>query len=1326
MLELLSNAWKTKLKSKSNSQFENHPNFDVRKGQATLIWQGSQFVYHSLALINRELCLRLIDAGHELSIIPYEKHSFGTEMDYRFNRLATRFNSKLKKQADVHIRHQWPPNFEPPSEGHWVIFQHWEYGSLPKKWILPMKEQVDEIWVLSSFARECFSKSGIPKNKIFIVPGGVDTDKFRPDLDPLPLKTKKRFKFLFVGGTIFRKGIDILLDAYCSTFTARDDVCLVVKDMGGGSFYRGQTARQLISDIQKRNDAPEIEYLDKMMNEKEMARLYTACDCLAHPYRGEGFGLPIAEAMASGLPVIVTQYGAALDFCSDDNAYLIPASVVQLPEKRIGDQETVDLPWLAEPDLDALKKHLRHVFEHSDEATRKGQTGRSHIEANFTWDNAASKVMGRIECLLTKPIIRLEKPSIRQEKQDADFVSIIIPVNEDLSHLNQSLGSIVKHTFLPHEIIFVLEASIEKSVRNKLKRKLCKINRYRIIVHKESKGFAEGCNEGVRNSKGDYILILSPSAIVTKNWLSNMLDCLKSMSHMGVVGPMSNIRKSVQQAVGSNSISNKKIDNFAEELKLKAHYRRIPCYSINDFCMLFSRDLFDNIGGFDDKFGLEGGADTDFCLRAAMQGKSNMIAGDVYVHLKPRATQIRTKKYFKRKWNNPDLNSLFGKKLLTLRAMQDGAEAYQRDNLDKAINLFIEGIQHSPGDSRPYFNLAEILLQGHNFREAMDVMKQLPQTANMILTNEILGYCAFGTGQHQDAIQYAKNAISLNRESAPALNLLGLLALKQNNREKSVSFFKEAMAADPGYGEPHANLGKLWKKNDPEKALDYFESAFILSPNVPDILSAYHSAITQLEQYKRAEPVFESAVSAYPLNKILRYRFVDVLYRLGKLEEALKQIQESMVRFGLEEGMMAAALKIREMAGPKEIPKAKKAKKTTLSICMITKDEEAFLAKCLHGLTPIADEIIVADTGSTDQTKDIATIFGARVYDFEWSEDFSEARNFSLSKANGDWIFVVDADEVISPLDHEAFLALIQKGGGRPRAYSFTTRNYVESPNVAGWTCNDGRYTEEEKGTGWHPSPKVRLFPNEKTIHFQNPVHEIVEPSLLKNSIPIKECDVPVHHYGQLDWEDYIRKGGQYYQLGKKKLEEKGEDLGALVELATQAGGAFGKHEEAVGLWKRVLKIDPQNLKALVNMGSAHMKLGDYEAARSVSEKAVEIAPNTKDAIMNFATCEVLIGERTKSISLLEELLKKEPEFPPALALLASAYAMEGKTGEGAAPINRFREMGFACDYYLHDLAKKLVMTDSPDQARRLLQFAVKTGNGSDEINSLLEDLKDG
>jgi len=91
----------------------------------------------------------------------------------------------------------------------------------------------------------------------------------------------------------------------------------------------------------------------------------------------------------------------------------------------------------------------------------------------------------------------------------------------------------------------------------------------------------------------------------------------------------------------------------------------------------------------------------------------------------------------------------------------------------------------------------------------------------------------------------------------------------------------------------------------------------------------------------------------------------------------------------------------------------------TISLCMIVKNEEAQLADCLSSVKGIADEIIIADTGSTDSTKKIASGFTDKIFDFPWVDDFSAARNFSFSKATMDYILWLDADDVLLPEDRE-------------------------------------------------------------------------------------------------------------------------------------------------------------------------------------------------------------------------------------------------------------------------------------------------------------------
>jgi glycosyltransferase involved in cell wall biosynthesis len=157
-------------------------------------------------------------------------------------------------------------------------------------------------------------------NKVQIIPNGIDPTLFKPFGDIYPLKTQKKFKFLYVGGTIYRKGFDILLKAYLASFKNDDEVCLVVKDMGTNTFYKGQTLEEQIKQVKNVPHTPEIEYITDELTDEQMASLYRACDVFVSTYRGEGFSLPTLEAMASGLSVIVTRGGSTDDFTTEESA----------------------------------------------------------------------------------------------------------------------------------------------------------------------------------------------------------------------------------------------------------------------------------------------------------------------------------------------------------------------------------------------------------------------------------------------------------------------------------------------------------------------------------------------------------------------------------------------------------------------------------------------------------------------------------------------------------------------------------------------------------------------------------------------------------------------------------------------------------------------------------------------------------------------------------------------------------------------------------------------------------------------------------------------
>jgi len=912
------------------------------------------------------------------------------------------------------------------------------------------------------------------------------------------------------------------------------------------------------------------------------------------------------------------------------------------------------------------------------------------------------KIDGRIE-----PKLKALNPNTQ--------VSIIIPTSTQQKYIKNCVKSIKKHTPQSHEILFVNNGTTKGTIKW-LKKYINENSNHHLVKCPKDAGPAVSVNEGIKASTGQYILVLSNDIVVAKGWLSGMLDCMKRVPDAGIVGPMSNVSSGLQTVAKADNISLDQLDEFAESFMAGNRYRRISSIGLDGFCLLFRRDLVEEIGFFDEQFGQDGFENEDFCLKAILEGRKNLIAGDVYVHQQNRKTFNRSKKYFNSKWNKADTQSPLGKKYLALTAVEKGNESYQKGQIDNAVEILLDGIGLSPNDKRTYYALAEILIHAKQHKDAIDVLNEMPPGEQDAKRLELIGYCKEGMKLYDEAHNYANQALSLNPCLATAINLKGLLAYNKGDNLAAEDFFNRAIESDPGYGETYTNLGAIrWDKNQ-EEALNLFEKGFILSPTSPDIIANYHTAASALGEFERAGQIFKEAGLLHPNNKNIKYKFIDFLLKLEKHAQAVSQIEEAIDLFGMDDGILSAALNIRELLGPKEIDKTKD-KKSTVSLCMIVKNEEQHLAKCLRSVKPIVDEMIIVDTGSTDRTKDIAKVFGAKIYDYKWNDDFSEARNFSISKASGMWILILDADEAISSLDHNKFKKVIEES--KPVAYQLTTRNYSLLFNIIGWNANDEKYINENAGSGWISSDKVRLFPNKHGARFEYPIHELIEPSLKKAGLKVKKCKIPIHHYGRLDQKKSDDKNEIYYHIGRKKLDEMGDNAVALCELATQAE-TLGKHEESIELWERLIKIQPETALAFANMGTAYAKLGKFEKAVSVAVKALGIDPDMKEAHYNYAFAKVHLGEVSEAVLVIEKMQSQFSEYPPAQFLLAVAYCLEARRAKWREGFKKLKiAMGHGLAIACHEFARGLVSAKRPDYAVTLLKAAVESKNSNKEIDEL-------
>jgi len=546
---------------------------------------------------------------------------------------------------------------------------------------------------------------------------------------------------------------------------------------------------------------------------------------------------------------------------------------------------------------------------------------------------------------------------------------------------------------------------------------------------------------------------------------------------------------------------------------------------------------------------------------------------------------------------------------------------HQKGLTDKAIETLVNCIRINPDDKKIYYELVRIFIETKRFSDAWAVLETMPDHAkNHLKGLECAGYTHEGMGNHGQADHCANRMLAIHEKHPAALNLKGMLAQKQGDNGTAEDYYLKAILANSDYGEAYINLGLLyWEKGIKEHALGCIKQGFVLTPAIPDVSSIYYSASRSLGMFGPAETDFNEALKRYPYNKNLAFLCIDVLLQQSKFEEALRKIEDVLDMFGLDDNVLNSALSVRRTIGPLQADPSGAA--PALSLCMIVKNEEKYLLQCLKSVRDIVDEIIVVDTGSSDKTKAIAEIFGAKLFDFPWTGDFSAARNYSLKQATGRWILILDADEVISPKDHPKIQAIISGNSSSASAYSIATRNYQPMTGTLGWVKNSGEYPEEA-GTGWTKSDKVRLFIRNDRVYFIDPVHELLEYSLKREGIPICSCGVLIHHYGMMDNEKKQQKGVDYYHLGKTTSHQPAISMQQTQQSIQDALKLHdsGNHSTALNLMEEILTSQPNNIVAMNIAAICLQCLGNTKEAERYWRMAVQIKPDYKDAYYNLGT----------------------------------------------------------------------------------------------------------
>lgn len=340
-----------------------------------------------------------------------------------------------------------------------------------------------------------------------------------------------------------------------------------------------------------------------------------------------------------------------------------------------------------------------------------------------------------------------------------------------------------------------------------------------------------------------------------------------------------------------------------------------------------------------------------------------------------------------------------------------------------------------------------------------------------------------------------------------------------------------------------------------------------------------------------------------------------------------------------------------------------------ISLCVVARNEAAFIGETIASAQPIVDEAVVVDTGSTDATPDIARDAGAKVVHAPWPGDLGSAHDLPVAHASGDWVLALDGDEALDPSSRDRIRDLA--AAGEHDGYRVLIRNYSYTWD-AKWRPADPCDPLTRGAAGYIPTWPVRLFRRRAEYRYSGLLHQCVGPAIRRNGGRVGAADATIHHYGFLRFDR--AKSPMYRELTARQVQAHPDDSRAWVELGVVLLGEEGLAglPAAAQAFRQAWSLGDCADAAFL-LGSALVDLGHPQAA--VSHLAESIRANPHDAAGHYDRADAWealglayedLGWCDDAAAAYREAIASRPDSPAATHNLAALLIETGEI-KGAA-----------------------------------------------------------
>lgn len=766
-------------------------------------------------------------------------------------------------------------------------------------------------------------------------------------------------------------------------------------------------------------------------------------------------------------------------------------------------------------------------------------------------------------------------------------------------------------------------------------------------------GFAGGVNKGlqyIRNLDWDHCVVMNNDIVVTEGWLRGLEDCITNAripdATIGAVGPVSN------QAGGTQGISidytlttDGAINDFGKRNRSKNKDVWIESGYLVGLCWMMSRQFFDVVGYLDEDFGIGQWEDNEYFLRGQIGGFRYLIDHSTFIH------HFFHKTFQQSRFDSNGLfhsnRDLYCNKFNRVGGIYDRLAEINYDKRGQKVQY------QEDGHVRKYIVGAMRVRDGEKYLErTLDRVSQLvdeivirvDQRTKDATVEICKRYPKVTVLEVEDRVYEEWEARNILINIAYSKNPDWIFCFDADEIPSNDLVKDREYLTNPSRPDTHLwvfTLVQLWDEKN--WRVDGLWGTFAQGRMFRALSGR---SIGQGVFHCGSHPVFPLSNIRRSYHRIIHYGNCDPEVRKNKYKfytetDTDKDISRILggwkeyywqLYYGKPTGNIDPHKTVwksvpdttpdpmpygcfrnrdlyRHVSDETGMRLAEFDEDRTISLCMLAKNEAQFLPKCLQSVGPIVNEIIIVDTGSTDTTINTAEELGAKVYKFEWCNDFSAARNFSMSKVTSKWLLRLDPDEVL------------------PYSFLFSTYKLSEKSDVDGYLFPIHNYMQIPKDLSdpnWVLSETTRMFRMQEGIKFRGLVHEEIDDSLREiaakragpegdplKCLKIERVPFFIQHFGYLRDSKFLEEKWDYYcQLGEKQKEENPNDSRAYFNTAVHYLHQ-DEFEKALEGYKKVIELDPKEWKALNDMAVILWKCGKQAEAIKYIRRAKECMGDT-------------------------------------------------------------------------------------------------------------------